>query len=106
MNLISYDQIEKSLNEGSICYALVTREVEPKTEVQIPGHIKIMLEEFLEALSKDHPGELPLMRDIQHAIDLLPGALFAKSAPLQDEPFRAWRVTMASYLTKESMKKV
>jgi len=28
MNLISHDQIEKSLNEGSTCYALVVRETD------------------------------------------------------------------------------
>jgi len=44
MNLISHDQIEKSLNEGSTCYTLVARETEPKIEVQIPGHNKSILE--------------------------------------------------------------
>jgi len=34
-NLISHDQIEKNLNEGSTCYALM-REAEPEIEVQIP----------------------------------------------------------------------
>jgi len=32
MNLISHDQVEKSLNEGSTCYPLVAREAEPETE--------------------------------------------------------------------------
>jgi len=45
MNLISHDQIEKSLNEGST-YALMAREAEPKIKVQIPGHIKPTLEEL------------------------------------------------------------
>ena len=74
MNLISHNQIEKSLNNGYICYALVAREVDQKIEVQIPGHIKPILEEFFKVLLKDLPGELPPMRDIQHAIDLIPGA--------------------------------
>jgi len=39
MNLINHDQIEKSLNEGSTCYALVAQEAEPNIEVQILGHI-------------------------------------------------------------------
>ena len=35
MNLISHDQIEKSLNESSTCYALVVREAKPETKLQI-----------------------------------------------------------------------
>jgi len=69
--LISHDQIERSLNEGSTCYALVARLAEPKIEVQISGHIKPILEEFFEILSKDLSGELLPMRDFQHAIDLV-----------------------------------
>ena len=46
MNLISHYQVEKSLNEGLTCYALVARKVEPKTESQIPTHIRPILEEF------------------------------------------------------------
>jgi len=36
MNLISHDQIEKSLHEGSTCYALVAREADRKIEMQSP----------------------------------------------------------------------
>jgi len=73
MNMISHDQIEKILNEGSTCYALVAREAESKTEMQIPGYIKPILEAFFEVLPKDLLGKLPAMRDIQHAINLVPG---------------------------------
>ena len=62
MNLISHDQIEKSLNDGST-YALVAREAEQKIEVQILGHIKPILE-FSKILPQDLPSELPFMRDI------------------------------------------
>jgi len=71
MNLISHEQIEKSLNEGLICYALVAREAEPETEVQISGHIKPILKEFFKVLLKDLSGELPPMRDILHVINLV-----------------------------------
>ena len=74
INLISHDQIEKSLHEGSNCYALVAREADRKIEVQTPGHIKPIVKEFSEILSQVLPGELPPMRDIQHAINLVPGA--------------------------------
>jgi len=74
MNLISHDQIEKSLHEGSTCYALVAREADRNSEEHILEHIKTILEEFSEALPQDIPGQLPPLRDIQHAIDLVPGA--------------------------------
>ena len=74
INLISHHQIEKSLQDGSTCYALVAREASRDIEEQIPEHIKSILEEFSETLPQDLPGELPPMRNIQHAIDLVPGA--------------------------------
>ena len=61
MNLINHDQIEKSLDEGSTCYAPVTREAEPEAEVQVSEHIKLILEEFFEVFPKDLPGELSPM---------------------------------------------
>jgi len=73
MNLISRDQIEKNLHEGSTCYALMAR-ADRNSDEQIPEHIKTILEEFSEALTQDLSGELPQLRDIQHAIDLVPGA--------------------------------
>jgi len=82
MNLISHDQVEKSLNERSTGYALVTREAEPKTESQIPGHIRPILEEFSKVLHKDLSGELPPMRDVQHVIDLVPGATLSNLPPI------------------------
>ena len=56
MNLISHDQVEKSLNEGSTCYALVAQEAEPEIESQILGYIRPILEEFSKFLLKDLSG--------------------------------------------------
>ena len=40
VNLISHNQIERSLNKGLMCYALVARKAEPETEAQISKHVK------------------------------------------------------------------
>ena len=50
----------------------MAREADRNIEEQIPEHIKPILEEFSEALPQDLPGELPPMRDIQHAGTTLP----------------------------------
>ena len=59
MNLISHDQIERSLNESSTCYALVAQQAKPKIEVQVAGHIKPILKEFFKVFPKDLPGKFP-----------------------------------------------
>ena len=86
MNLISYGQIERRMNEDSTCYALVAWEAEPETEVQISGHIKPILEKISEVFSKDLPSELPPMRDIQHAIHLVSGAILSNLSHYRMNP--------------------
>ena len=92
LNLISHDQIEKSLHEGSTCYALVAWEADRKIEVQIPGHIRAILEEFSEILPQNLSGELPPIWEIQHVIDLVPGVT------LPNLPTTEWtQLNMRSY---------
>jgi len=64
----------------------VVREAETETKVQIPGHIKQILEEFFKVLSKDLPGELPPMRDIQRTIDLVPNATLSNMSHYKMNP--------------------
>ena len=40
VNLISHNQIERSLNEGLMCCTLVAKEFEPETETWVLEHIK------------------------------------------------------------------
>jgi len=72
MNLITLDRFEQSLNKGLTCYSLVTQETEPEIELQIQRYIKLIPEKFSDVLPKDLRSELPLTRDIQHTIDLVP----------------------------------
>jgi len=108
MNLISHEQVEKNLNEGSTCYALMAQKAESETESQIPGHNRPIFEEFSEVLPKDLPGELSPMRDIQHAIDLVPRVTLSNLSHYRMNPAEhaelQWRIE--KLLTKDSSKKV
>ena len=54
--------------------------------MQIPGHIKQILEEFFKVLSKNLPGELPPMRDIQRTINLVPNATLSNMSHYKMNP--------------------
>ena len=85
MNLISHDQIERNLNEDSTYYALVAREVESETEMQIPEYVKPILEEFSEVLPKDLSVSCPQCETFTMLLTS-PRSNFTKPTLLQDEP--------------------
>ena len=55
--------------------ALVTREVTHQPEVTYSAPIRELLSDFSDLVPDDLLDELPPMRDIQHAIDLVPGSV-------------------------------
>ena len=54
-------------------FALIVKE-EINSTIDVPGKMKPMLEEFQRIVHDKLLDELPPMRDIQHHIDLVPGA--------------------------------
>jgi len=53
---------------------LTAREVVKMLNSTIPPEVTPAIEEFSDVFFEDFPSRLPSMRDIQHAIDLVPGS--------------------------------
>ena len=53
---------------------LVTKEITKESNTAIPPEVTSVIAEFADVFPEDLPDKLPPMRDIQHAIDLVPGA--------------------------------
>jgi hypothetical protein len=56
-----------------VVLVLVAREVPLALHKELPEEVKSVLNEFQDVFLEDLPDHLPPMRDIQHAIDFVPG---------------------------------
>ena len=76
----SEHEMGATIKESRVVHALVVKQVltmeEEKKPVKHPNEVKEILEEFSSILPDDLLEGLPPMRDIQHYIDLIPGASF------------------------------
>ena len=74
MNLISPKELERVVNQDSIIFALVVKETTLDNFEEHRKEVRSVLQEFQDVFPQELPNQLPPMRDIQHAIDLVPGA--------------------------------
>ena len=72
LNLIGAKELETIMSEGSPVWMLVDREVREDSKVDYPKEVASLLAEVHNFFPEDLPDYLPPMRNIQHAIDLVP----------------------------------
>ena len=74
----SEHEMGAAIKEARVVHALVVKSVlnveNEQKLVEYPAEVKEILEEFQEIIPEELPEGLPPMRDIQHQIDLVPGA--------------------------------
>jgi hypothetical protein len=69
---------------GMLCVMRVLNKFEPKETtnlVSFPKCVKQILDEFLDVMPKKLPDELPLRRQVDHAIKVMPGVAPPAKAP-------------------------
>lgn len=76
LNILIPKEFEQEVQGDTLVFALVTRAVTPDPSSDLPVVVKSLIREFGEMFPEDLLDELPLMHDIQHAIDLVPRAIF------------------------------
>ncbi|XP_058087529.1 uncharacterized protein LOC131234614 [Magnolia sinica] len=74
LHIINAKEFEKETEDDSTVYALMAGEVTPEVHVELPPEVTLVLEEYSDVFPEDLPDVLPPMRDIQHAIDFVPGS--------------------------------
>ena len=74
VNLITAKELERELTEGTPVWLLTSKEIREPSLQEPSQEVVEGLEEFKEVFPEDLPDHLPPLRDIQHAIDLVPGA--------------------------------
>ena len=74
ISFINAKKIDREMTKGNRIILLTTREVPKESVTSIPLEITPVIDEFADVFPEDLPDQLPPLRDIQHAIDLVPRA--------------------------------
>lgn len=72
--LCSRGVFEQKFSESGVVWALAESVGSKVMESRTPMEISLLLEEFADVFPGELPHGLPPLRDIQHQIDLVPGA--------------------------------
>lgn len=85
------------VQECGVIFALVKKQTTPQpTTEPLPPKIEELLEEFVDITPEELPQMLPPKRDIQHVIDLMPGATLPNMPAYRISPFEHKETPMAS----------
>ena len=74
LHLVNAKTMELEMQKKSIIFALVATDSSEEKNQDLPSEVVPILKEFAQVFPDELPDQLPPMRDIQHAIDLVLGA--------------------------------
>lgn len=80
-NMLSERELVKEMKVTRFCYALMVQ-MEEGEGIPIPAEVAKVLKEYSDVI----PNGLPLKRDIQHHLDLIPGASLPNQAAYRMSP--------------------
>ena len=83
-NLLSLARFEEDMRDTGTFYVLIGKEV--SEGVEIPEATVSLVKEFGDLFPEKLPEGLPLLQDIQHQIDLEPGAMLPNRPHYQMSP--------------------
>lgn len=73
--VLTLRKFTQETHDYGVIFALIAKPSAPQSDAEaLPAEVSTILEEFLDITPEELPHILPPMRDIQHVMDLVPGA--------------------------------